>query len=624
MVNSIDLKVCKCLCTLATLFFLSSCVNTISDDTLVEGNIPISLSTSIYTRIADNQYEDDDLIGVFLLSGGQTMVSDRYLDNEPYLAKAAKPQSDKTVYYPAGNERCIFISYYPYNKTGVLKGDNKITAFSAVDQSQGKDYSSSDFLIAKEIDVLPSKETVTLKHDHKLSLLNIVIQPSDGSSAEELIKTNPVITIVDVYSQCQFNLETGEISNVSNKQNIIPHGGWSISEGKLIGKSAILVPQTISQGTPLFNLEIEGRNYVCRVTENFELMSNKNNVLTIPCSKWNVGTPLISISDWEKGKEGSTSLEQISEGVSVSSLTFSQSNVYNVYNGQTEIASLCKEYLFADNVEAQAIVIYPVLQGKIDLKSGRVVKFLDKPENAGGSVLWDTSSNKLTYSTGDQKDVTTIYFNDMNAFSFTKPSTSITVRSVPDRMIDVRGSEIKDYPIVKIGSQFWMQSDLETTLYTDGSLLPLRTAYSKDDVSAGSYAVSDKPYHFYNKAIMNTGKMLPAGWNIPTETEWKSMLSYLGENAMSKLRMGIWSDDVSTPSNVAFFSVIPKGMILAKKDVDPNNAGYYYSTSAISYWASVADGNINSCVVFLAKSKNPAFYEAYPGTDLNSIRCIRR
>jgi uncharacterized protein (TIGR02145 family) len=613
-----------CYCAFGAVAILSSCVNTLTEDASDSGIIPVNLSTSIQTRVLNNQYEDADMIGVFLLSKDQSLSTDRFLDNEPFFAKSGKPQSDKTIYYPAGNSACTFISYYPYNKASLASGDSKMMVSVAANQESVSDYSTSDFLVAKTEGVVPSTQTVSLIHSHRFSLLNIVIQPEAGSSTDELLKANPTVTVTNVYTQCKYNLETGEISDLSNMQVVVPHGKWSVSDGKLVGLSVILVPQTIKDGTLLFNLNIDGKTYQCSVKGDFELMSKKNNVLTIPCSKFNVGFPTISISDWEKGAEGTTVLDQMNDGMVLSSLSFAKSNVLNVYNGQTEVAKICKEYLLADNLEAQAIVIYPVVKGTVDLKSGKVLRFLNNQDPVGGTVTWNDETNKLTYVKGNVSNLSVVYFDENHSISFAKPTKSQAVRTSPDLLTDVRGGESMEYPVVKIATQFWMGADLETAYYKDGTLLPVRTSYSTGNTEAGSYVIQDKAVHFYNAAIVNSGKMIPNGWTLPDESDWKLMLNYIGENNVNRLRTGTWEPDTYGASNETYFGCTAKGCVMVKKEEDLNKGVYVNSTNATIYWCSKNTEGVNRGAAVWSKVANVVYVNQKDDLDCSSIRCIRK
>jgi uncharacterized protein (TIGR02145 family) len=101
------------------------------------------------------------------------------------------------------------------------------------------------------------------------------------------------------------------------------------------------------------------------------------------------------------------------------------------------------------------------------------------------------------------------------------------------------------YTTVKIGNQEWMVENLRTTKYNDGSDIPL----VEDDDEWYNISLSDNnnpAYCFYynttdsdsikkygalyNWYAVNTGKLAPVGWHVPTEADWDTLQSYLITN----------------------------------------------------------------------------------------------
>lgn len=93
------------------------------------------------------------------------------------------------------------------------------------------------------------------------------------------------------------------------------------------------------------------------------------------------------------------------------------------------------------------------------------------------------------------------------------------------------------YPIVEIGDQVWMASNLRTTKYRDGSVID----YHGNDIlewqnnTNGAYAWQNNDetnkdiygglYNWY--AINNPNGLCPAGWRVSTAQDWNTMLKYL-------------------------------------------------------------------------------------------------
>jgi hypothetical protein len=90
------------------------------------------------------------------------------------------------------------------------------------------------------------------------------------------------------------------------------------------------------------------------------------------------------------------------------------------------------------------------------------------------------------------------------------------------------------YRTVIIGEQTWMAENLKTTKYNDGTDIPIVTDGTWDDLSTGAYCwYDDTPDNkdtygaLYNWNTVNTGKLCPVGWHVPTEEEWEVLHKYL-------------------------------------------------------------------------------------------------
>ena len=92
------------------------------------------------------------------------------------------------------------------------------------------------------------------------------------------------------------------------------------------------------------------------------------------------------------------------------------------------------------------------------------------------------------------------------------------------------------YTMVTIGSQVWIVENLKVTKYNDGTIIPLVTDFSEwSNLTAGAYCWYDNiltnknPYGaLYNWYTVNTGKICPSGWHVPTINEWTELITLLG------------------------------------------------------------------------------------------------
>ena len=94
------------------------------------------------------------------------------------------------------------------------------------------------------------------------------------------------------------------------------------------------------------------------------------------------------------------------------------------------------------------------------------------------------------------------------------------------------------YNTVKIGTQVWMVENLKTTKYNDGTPIPyveyndewskLRTgAYCNYDKLESNAEIYGRLYNWY---AVNTGKLAPKGWHVPTDDDWTILQNYLIAN----------------------------------------------------------------------------------------------
>jgi len=103
---------------------------------------------------------------------------------------------------------------------------------------------------------------------------------------------------------------------------------------------------------------------------------------------------------------------------------------------------------------------------------------------------------------------------------------------------DVDGNE---YATVPIGNQCWMKQNLKTTKYSDGSDIdyPGSDNGAWEANTTGAYAwyynnpttYKDAYGALYTFNAVNTGKLCPGGWHVPSDNEWKVLEAYLGMTA---------------------------------------------------------------------------------------------
>ena len=139
---------------------------------------------------------------------------------------------------------------------------------------------------------------------------------------------------------------------------------------------------------------------------------------------------------------------------------------------------------------------------------------------------------------------------------------------------DIDGNK---YKTVIIGKQEWMAENLKTTKYTDGTnIINMADTSAWNNATTGGwcYYNNDVSYNIYGKLYnwytISNEKICPTGWHIPSNSDWETLVNYLGGNITSsegdtivalKLKeTGIvhWVSP-NNANNLSLFSALPAG-----------------------------------------------------------------
>lgn len=165
----------------------------------------------------------------------------------------------------------------------------------------------------------------------------------------------------------------------------------------------------------------------------------------------------------------------------------------------------------------------------------------------------------------------------------------------PVTVTDIDGNV---YTTVRIGTQLWTVENLRTTRYNDGAGITTglsNTAWG--DATTGAYAIyaDDNTNNtiygkLYNWHAVNTGKLAPAGWHIPSRAEWDVLVDYLGGTSQAggsmKSTSSLWIAPNSGASNNSGFSALPGGW--------KGSGGNYSLIGASAYWWASSERNVAS------------------------------
>ncbi|MBI5010148.1 MAG: fibrobacter succinogenes major paralogous domain-containing protein, partial [Bacteroidia bacterium] len=129
------------------------------------------------------------------------------------------------------------------------------------------------------------------------------------------------------------------------------------------------------------------------------------------------------------------------------------------------------------------------------------------------------------------------------------------------------------YQTVTIGTQVWMKENLKTTKLNDGIALPnvidnaawaalTTTGYCWYNNDATTYKSTYGA--LYNWYAVNTGKLCPIGWHVPSDDEWTLLTTFRGGYSVAggKLKeTGTlhWTSPNTGATNETGFTALPGG-----------------------------------------------------------------
>jgi uncharacterized protein (TIGR02145 family) len=149
------------------------------------------------------------------------------------------------------------------------------------------------------------------------------------------------------------------------------------------------------------------------------------------------------------------------------------------------------------------------------------------------------------------------------------------------------------YKTILIGHQTWMAENLKAIRYNDSTAIPFIPKESDwSDLSTPGYCWynNDSVVYgaIYNWHAISINNLCPAGWHVPTDAEWTTLMTFLGgENiAGGKIKetsITHWLTNNSGTTNETGFTALPGGY--------RNYSGTYSNIKRYGYWWSSTESS---------------------------------
>jgi len=181
--------------------------------------------------------------------------------------------------------------------------------------------------------------------------------------------------------------------------------------------------------------------------------------------------------------------------------------------------------------------------------SGKIIS----DRHSGGRIAIEKVVSNMIFDVGEMKsaramqDIIVMSYSPGDRLKFTAISDNARtiLTDIPDgsktinfELIEIADIDANNYNKVELGDQSWLEGNLKTTKFSDGTAIPLVTDnmewstlttpgyswYNNDETVKNPYGA------LYNGYAIGAGKVCPAGWHVPTVDEWNSMSDYLAVN----------------------------------------------------------------------------------------------
>jgi len=186
------------------------------------------------------------------------------------------------------------------------------------------------------------------------------------------------------------------------------------------------------------------------------------------------------------------------------------------------------------------------------------------------------------------------------------------------------------YVTINIGKQVWLAENLKTTKLNDGKTIPVVAdekawkALKQPALCWYNNEITNKDDYgaLYNWYTVNTRKLCPAGWHVPTDSEWETMITFLGNinTAGDRLKeKGIthWKNYLSSATDDFDFTALPGG-IRYYSGVFPQ-----FGDSYAVWWSSTGDNKGLAWNRGLHDSSSRVFKGFEDIRSGFSVRCIK-
>ena len=193
----------------------------------------------------------------------------------------------------------------------------------------------------------------------------------------------------------------------------------------------------------------------------------------------------------------------------------------------------------------------------------------------------------------------------------------------------VRDIDGNRYRTVKTGKHEWMTENLRTSRFNDGTTIVLvrdTVGWISATKSAHCYFKNNAIIYgskygaFYNWYAVESGKLCPAGWHVPTEEEWKSLIALTGRKAdggkLKAKNYQYWKYPNTAASDKLGFAARGSGYRNAEGE-------FVYLYEKVVFWTSTQANSREAWTYGLEHESGEVFRKEFDKVSGLSVRCVK-
>ena len=265
---------------------------TLRQDSLGKTIIRLSgnVTQSYQTKADAAGFADGDRIGVYVVDyngneAGELRNDGNRADNVwfEFNAGSGSWTSAHDIYWKDSHTHADIYGYYPFTSVAdvsALPFEVRRNQAEEAIESMLSGYEASDFLWGKTADVAPTSDVVQISFSHRLSMIRVVLEEGSGFASGEWDEAGKSVLVTGICRAADIDLATGTayVKGNPDGSGIIPYG----HDGEW---RAVVIPQTVSAGTPLVSITVDGTPYKFSRDEDFTFVPSRQHNFTITVNK---------------------------------------------------------------------------------------------------------------------------------------------------------------------------------------------------------------------------------------------------------------------------------------------------------------------------------------------------